>query len=98
VEDPHQYARKDKTKGKSKETTTPVLEQITLHISKVPLEEDQLTEDSGDIDMQLDDRELAKIDMEKLEEAYHKHELQSLPLEQLRKVQKVYLNSTTGET
>jgi hypothetical protein len=48
----------------------------------------------GDIDMQLDDKELAEIDLEKLEEAYHKKELQSLPLEQLCKVHKVYLNST----
>jgi hypothetical protein len=50
------------------------------------------------MDMILDEIELAYIYLEYLEEAYHKQELQSIPLEKLCKVHKVYLNSTTGAT
>jgi hypothetical protein len=48
--------------------------------------------------MILDDRELAEIDLEKLEEALNQKNLQTLPEEQLRKVHKVFLNSSAGST
>jgi hypothetical protein len=48
--------------------------------------------------MNVDERDLADIDLEKLEEAFNRKELQSIPLEQLRKVHKVYIDSTTGAT
>jgi hypothetical protein len=48
--------------------------------------------------MQLDDRDLAGIDLEKLEEALNQKDLQTLPEEQLRKVHKVFLNSSAGST
>ena len=55
-------------------------------------------EGDGDTPMMLDDRELAGIDLEKLEEALNQKNLQTLPKEQLRKVHKVLLNSSTGST
>lgn len=55
-------------------------------------------EDGGDMDIKLDEQELAEIDLVSLEEPYHKKALPSLPPEQLWKVHKVYLNSTGGAT
>jgi hypothetical protein len=43
-------------------------------------------------------RELADIDLDKLEDAFNKKELQTIPVEQLRKVHKVFIDSTTGAT
>jgi hypothetical protein len=48
--------------------------------------------------MQLEDQDLADIDLEKLEEAFNKKELQTIPVEQLRKVHKVFIDSTIGAT
>jgi hypothetical protein len=52
----------------------------------------------GDTPMQLDAQDLAGIDFEKLEEALNLRDLQGLPEEQLRKVHKVFLDSTAGST
>jgi exonuclease III len=52
----------------------------------------------GDIHMQLDDHDLVGIDLEKLEEALNQKDLQALPEEKLRKVHKVFLDSTAGST
>ena len=48
--------------------------------------------------MLLDEKDLAGIDLEKLEEALNQKDLQTLPEEQLRKVHKVFLNSSAGST
>jgi hypothetical protein len=48
--------------------------------------------------MQLDERDLACIDLEKLEEALNQKDLQALPEEKLRKVHKFFLNSSAGST
>jgi hypothetical protein len=48
--------------------------------------------------MQLDAQDLAGIDLERLEEALNARNLQGLPEEQLRKVHKVFLDSTAGST
>ena len=50
------------------------------------------------MDLIMDETDLGDIDLENLEESYNKQELQTLPLEQLCKVHKVYLNSTAGAT
>lgn len=59
-------------------------------------------EERGDVDgdtlMQLDDRDLAGIDLEKLEEALNQKDLQALLEEQLRKVHKFFLDSLAGST
>jgi hypothetical protein len=46
----------------------------------------------------LKDHDLAGIDLEKLEEALNQKDMQALPEEKLRKVHKVFLDSTTGST
>jgi hypothetical protein len=48
--------------------------------------------------MQIDERELEDIDLDKLEEAFNRKKLQIIPWEKLRKVHKVFTNSTTGAT
>jgi hypothetical protein len=55
-------------------------------------------EGDGDTPMQLDERDLAGIDLEKLEEALNQKNLQNLPEEQLRKVHKIFLNSSAGSS
>jgi hypothetical protein len=48
--------------------------------------------------MELNEQELADIDLDKLEEALNKKDLQTIPDDQLRKVHKVFLDSTAGAT
>jgi hypothetical protein len=53
---------------------------------------------NGDTLMQMEAQVLVGIDLEKLEEALNQKDLQGLPKEQLRKVHKVFLDSTVGST
>jgi hypothetical protein len=55
-----------------------------------------LRPDMGDPDTDLEDPELAGIDMAHLEQAYRKQQLYTIPPDQLRKVHKVFLNSSAG--
>jgi len=48
--------------------------------------------------MQLNEKDSSDIDLEKLEEALHRKDLHAIPIEQLRKVHKVFIDSTTGST
>ena len=48
----------------------------------------------GDPDTDLENQELAGIDMAHLEQAYRKQQLYTIPPDQLCKVQKVFLNSS----
>ena len=48
--------------------------------------------------MQINEQELAEIDIDKLEEALNKLDLQTIPIEQLRKVHKVFIDSKVGDT
>jgi hypothetical protein len=48
--------------------------------------------------MLIDETALAEIDLEKLEEALNQKDLQHIPVEQLRKVHKVFTDSTAGST
>jgi hypothetical protein len=50
----------------------------------------------GDPDTDLEDQELVGIDMTHLEQAYRKQQLYTIPPNQLRKVHKVFLNSSAG--
>jgi hypothetical protein len=52
--------------------------------------------DIGDPDTDLEDQELAGIDMAHLEQAYRKQQLYTIPQDQLRKVHKVFINSSAG--
>ena len=55
-------------------------------------------EGDGDTPMLINDRDLAGIDLEKLEEVLNQKDLHTLPEEQLRKVHKIFLNSSSGST
>jgi hypothetical protein len=46
--------------------------------------------------MHLDKKDLADIDIEKLEEALNQKDLHAIHAEQLRKVHKVFIDSTIG--
>jgi hypothetical protein len=48
--------------------------------------------------MEMDEQDLAEIDLDRLEEALNKKDLQTLPEDQLGKVQKVFLDSSAGAT
>jgi hypothetical protein len=87
IQDPHKTAKQNTG---SNPTPTPDQHQET------PGETGDQTE--GDTPMQLDAQDLAGIDLEKLEEALDARDLQGLPEEQLRKVHKVFLDSTAGST
>jgi hypothetical protein len=52
--------------------------------------------DIGDPDIDLEDQDLAGIDLIHLEHAYQKKILYTIPLDQLRKVHKVFLKSSVG--
>jgi hypothetical protein len=52
----------------------------------------------GDTSMQLDEQDLADIELEKLEEAFNIKELQTIPVEQLKNMHKYFIYSTAGST
>jgi hypothetical protein len=88
VQDPHKNPLKTPAEGSNLDPNP--------HIGEIPM--DGHGEGDGDTPMLLDDRDLAGIDLEKLEEALNQKDLQTLPEEQLRKVHKVFLNSSAGST
>jgi hypothetical protein len=47
-------------------------------------------------DTDMEDQELVGIDMTHLEQAYHKQQLYTIPLDQLCKMHKLFLNSSAG--
>jgi len=46
--------------------------------------------------MEMDEQDLAEIDLDRLEEALNKKDIQTLPEDQLRKVHKLFLDSSVG--
>jgi hypothetical protein len=57
----------------------------------------QETED-GEADMELEEQDLAGVDLEHLEHAYRQQKLYTIPRDQLQKVHKVFLNSSAGSS
>jgi hypothetical protein len=88
IQDPHKVKNQEKGKIQAAHTSTQ---------SKEANQEDKMGE-NGDTQMQLDEQDLADIYIEKLEEALNRKDLQTIPIEQLRKVHKVFLDSTAGST
>jgi hypothetical protein len=84
------------TKGKMVET--PVLEKIPPIPTSSTKDDEPLDLEDGDAEMDLDEQDLAGIDLEHLEQAYHHQQLYTIPPDQLRKVHKVFLNSSAGST
>jgi hypothetical protein len=77
-------------KGKRTEVPNTTQSKETTHATQ--------TGTDGDTTMLMDETDLADIDLEKLEEALNKKYLQHIPVDQLRKVHKVFTNSTVGST
>jgi hypothetical protein len=48
--------------------------------------------------MAMDEQDLAGVDLDRLEEALNKKDLKTIPEDQLRKVHKVFLDSSAGAT
>jgi hypothetical protein len=98
VENHHKAAKIDPNKHKedqpSQEYQTPTnQEDPQAHpVSGKELEREE------DTVMEMDEQDLAKINLDRLEEALNKKDLQTLPEDQLRKVHKVFLDSSVGAT
>jgi hypothetical protein len=60
--------------------------------------ESHLEQEDRDAKMDLDEQELAGVDLEHIEHAYRHHKLYTITPDQLRKVHKVFLNSSAGST
>jgi hypothetical protein len=61
------------------------------------LQDLQETEE-GEEDMELEEKDLAGVDLEHLEHAYRQQKLYTIPRDQLRKVPKVFINSSVGSS
>jgi hypothetical protein len=95
VENTHKKGKQDKDKGKSKKKLEPTKGK-NHETDPIAQHNEDNTEDGANTLMQLDDQDLVNIDMDKLEEAFNKRELQSIPVEQLLKVHKVFIDSIVG--
>jgi hypothetical protein len=54
--------------------------------------------EEGEADMELEEQDLAGVDLEHLEHAYRQQKLYTIPRYQLQKVHKVFLNSSMGSS
>jgi hypothetical protein len=81
VEDSPQ-SNKEKANGKDKVTPEPILEQIVHTHNAYNIGEYQVMVEGVETKIELDEKELAKIDLVCLEEAYCKQELSSPPQKQ----------------
>jgi hypothetical protein len=81
VENPHKKNIQRNDKGKAKTLSRSSSRKIQDTCSPTRKNEEKKMEDGGDTIMQLDEQDLADIDLEKLEEAFNKKELQSIPVE-----------------
>jgi hypothetical protein len=98
VENPHKTAGKDPSKHKedhpSQEYQTPA-NQADPQTHPVSRKEPEREEDKV---MEMDEHDLAEIDLDRLEEALKKKDLQTLLEDQLRKFHKFFLDSSAGAT
>jgi hypothetical protein len=88
IHNPHQ--EKTWAKGKSTEAPNTTQSRETTHATQ--------TGTNRDTTMLMDETDLADIDLEKMEEALNQKDLQHILVDQLRKVHKVFTNSTGGST
>jgi hypothetical protein len=79
VENPHKTTEPGKGTGKENQTLDPVLEQISSQNPQAYTMPGKIPDyDGGDIIMQIDEKELEDIDLDKLEDAFNRKELQSI--------------------
>jgi hypothetical protein len=98
VENPHQAIKRGNINNKEKKKTLAHPVQGIHSESQAPPNLGKGPEREEDTVMEMDKQYLADIDLDKLEEALNKKDLQTIPEYQLRKFHKVFLNSTTGAT
>jgi hypothetical protein len=98
IENPHLSADGGNIKSKEKQQKQPRVEQKINPESQPPLIPGKSPVMDEDTTMELNEQELADIDLDKLEEALNKKDLQTIPDDQLRKFHKVFLDSTAGAT
>lgn len=80
VENPHKPGHQRNDKGKAKQSPDPILEKITTPCSSALEDVDKVPGGEGDSVMYIDEQDLTDIDLEKLEDAFNKKELQSIPV------------------
>jgi hypothetical protein len=89
-------AQQNQEKGKA--VDTPGIEKTSYFpISNTTVVEPLVTE-YGDVEMDLDEKDLAGVDLEHLEQDYKHQKLYTIFPNQLRKFHKVLLNSIEGST
>jgi hypothetical protein len=59
---------------------------------------DALQLEDGDAEMETEEQDLAGVDLEHLEHAYRQQKLYTIPRDQLRKVHKIFINSSAGSS
>jgi hypothetical protein len=99
VENPHQTTERGNNNNKENQQPQAHLvqgshsvdSQASPNLGKGPEREE-------DTIMEMDEQDLADIDLDRLEEALNKKDLQTIPEDQLRKVHKVFLDSSAGAT
>lgn len=70
-----------KEKGKEKQAPDPVLEKVMQSDSLVATVRGKNFEEGGDTTMQINEKEPAEIDIDKLEDALNKLDLQTIPVQ-----------------
>jgi hypothetical protein len=98
VENPHKSVEKDPNKYKEDQLVQnhkTLGNQVDPQNHPVSGKEPEREEDTI---LEMDEQDLAEIDLESLEEALNKKDLQTLPEDQLKKVHKVFLESSAGDT
>jgi hypothetical protein len=60
--------------------------------------EGHMEQEDGDAEMDLDEQELAGVDLEHLEYVYQHQKLYTIPPDQFQKVHKFFLNSSDGSS
>jgi hypothetical protein len=88
IQDPHK--EKAQEKGKGQADPSPKQNQDSTPTDTLGT--------NGDTQMQLNDQDLEDIDLEKLEEALNRKDLQTLLVEQLCKFHKVFIDSIARST
>jgi hypothetical protein len=86
IQDPHKEKNQEKGKGQASPSPTQNQEATLGHKPGT----------NGDIQMQLNDQDIEDIDLEKIEEALNRKDMQTIPLQQLRKFYKVFIDTTAG--
>jgi len=54
--------------------------------------------EDGDEEMEVEEQDLAGVDLDHLEHTYRHQKLYTIPRDQLRKVHKVFINSSMGSS